>query len=281
MASSRRSSRRTTSSYVSDQSDVEPFPNLPSPFSGAADPSPYQQPAYPATTATATTMNPSRPRAVTSSPAMVTTSQAATPPNVTVSNSDATAVPLPRPLAAVPTQIRRRPIGIKRLSSMTLRPPETIEEGTVSNDVSESPSTRRRSNSAPQRSGLPVPGQEGLSPQNRHSTLTTVAEYPGRHLSVRDQPEVQRTSSVQRRSSLSNAAHSFVSKFSSDDGEATPDDEYGSDVVDLLDVIGTLLASFSRRYHFRTDMPRPGGADADHAHQCAKFSFCPRSGSMG
>ncbi len=167
---------------------------------------------------------------------------------------------------APPPQIRRRPIGIRRLPSSSNRL-STLSAGSDGDAPSRSGSTRGRSTSSPQPSHLAVPGsgsQYLTRPNTRqehgHGDLETLREESTRpqqmapadtdHLTVPvpgqgGVVEQQASSGRSRRRSLSNAARSITSKLSSEDhGDYPPPHEYETEVVDLLDVIGKLAAPF-------------------------------------
>ena len=146
-----------------------------------------------------------------------------------------------------PTVIRRRPIGIRRLPSN----PNTRLSAASGDDggPSRSGSGRKRAISAPQDPHLNVGGgSTRLTRQStRQSALPPLQEESSQHLRVPGQAQYEgaappptdgRSTGIGRRRSISNAARSFVSRFSNDDGSVQQANDYEDEVVDLLDTIG-------------------------------------------
>ena len=255
MSSPRRLSKARTPDSV-----VEPFPNYPS-SPGSGPSSPQNDVQTSSTTTTTTTVVDGR-----HNPVTTTTSyqpgplHAASPsPPTIITTNDPNVVPYTRTEVSIPTQVRRRPIGIRRLPSSTNR----LSVGSDGDPPSRSGSQRGRSTSAPQQPNLAVSGPG--SHLTRHNTrqgpgdLPTLREESSQpqqipaadtsHLAVPGQDgtvEHHTTTGVGRRRSLSNAARSMASRLSSEDrGGYPPPHEYETEVVDLLDVIGILTSQLS------------------------------------
>ncbi|EXJ91606.1 hypothetical protein A1O3_00154 [Capronia epimyces CBS 606.96] len=237
MASSRPDGRRDNGG--SRSSDTEPFPAMPD--YSAAGPSTNTF----TTTTTTTTTVPSRgtPYTITSTqpwaqahnqPSNQVPVTVVTPPDQT------TYAPTTRTTVSIPQVPRNRPIGIRRLPSATFSRARDgdVTPGTVSGDVSRSSSLRGRSSSAPQHANLDIAGPSGGSTRQtpRNSLLPTVTESSAGGRDTLGEPSPSGTS---RRRSVGNAARSVLSRFSDHSRERAEyqGEEYGSDVVDLLDVL--------------------------------------------
>jgi len=241
MASSRPNSRR----YGANSSaDTEPFPSMPE--SSTGEPSSYSSPTTTTTTTTTTTYT-SRGR-----PYTITTTQPATQAPVTVTSSSAGApfpgpstrttvtTPPQRTVVSTSPQINRRPIGIRRLPSTNLRQDLGEANGGASGNVSRASSGRGRSSSAPQHLQVNVQGPSLTRQSTRQSLLPTVEEHSTVNATTDRDSMNAVAGTPHRRRSVSNAARSVISRFS-DHSRERQETEYDSDVVDLLDVLGTLF----------------------------------------
>lgn len=138
---------------------------------------------------------------------------------------------------------RRRPVGIRRLPSAQ----NTRSLAARDDDgVGRSNSGRKRAASAPQEPHLAMgAGSQRISRQNTRQGLPPLQEESS-------QPRVPTTATagdqvppsaadhstgVGRRRSISNAARSIRSRLSADDSVQQQGEDYGDEVVDLLDVI--------------------------------------------
>ena len=168
-------------------------------------------------------------------------------PGITITSDDPNDVPFTRTqttLPSQPAQLRQRPIGIRRLTSSN-----RLSAGEP--DLGRSGSGRNRAATAPSEPHLnPNSGADRLSKRltrgnTRQSDLPTLTEgvaQPQRGSVAPDQDEghlqVQTTSGVGRRRSVSDAARSIVSKFSDHTDDEYNPHAYEADIVDYLDVIG-------------------------------------------
>ena len=179
-------------------------------------------------------------------------------PGITITSDNPNDIPFTRTQVTVPSQstrVRQRPIGIRRLPSAN-----RLSAG--ESELGRSGSGRSRSSSAPLEPHLnPNSGADRGSKRltrgnTRQSDLPTVTEgvaQSQRASGVSDQGgeylgvpadgglQVQTTSGVVRRRSVSDAARSIVSKFSDKGDNEYDPHAYEADIVDYLDVIGTAV----------------------------------------
>ena len=233
------SSRRST-----NPRDREPFPSYPA--ASHAGPSDQEETTTHSSTVTTTTVvdGNNDPVTYTQTQFPIQQGSSTTPAVITTGPGEEAPVPFSQTTVQVPSPIRRRPIGIRRLPSASRLSSGETDDGTPSR----SGSGRRRSASDPQGNNRLSAGGGSTRltrPTTRDTPLETLREeQPGKNqtLQVPGQGNVQTTSGVgRRRRSVSNAAHSITSRFSNDDHE-NPPNEYENDVVDYLDVIGMEVA---------------------------------------
>jgi hypothetical protein len=243
-------SRRSTANSRERDGGSEYFPSMP----GQQSPGPSSQQDSnihsTSTTVTTTTVFNGRDDPVTSTQTQFPTYNGgpSNPTIITTGPGEEAPTPFSQTTVNVPSPIRRRPIGIRRLPSATNR---LSAGGSDDGGPSRSGSGRRRSTSDPT-ARLHVAGgaSQRLTRQStREPAMATLREegiQPGQgqqdqnlHVPGKDGQlsRTQTTTGVGRRRSVSNAAHSILSRFSNEDSQ-NPPNEYENDVVDYLDVIG-------------------------------------------
>ena len=179
-------------------------------------------------------------------------------PGITITSDDPNDVPFTRTQTTVPSQpsqVRQRPIGIRRLTSanrLSAGEPELGRSGSGRNRAASAPSephlnpnsaadrgSKRLARGNTRQSDLPTVTEGVAQPQR----ASVASDQSGDHLAIPGDGglQVQTTSGVGRRRSVSDAARSFVSKFSDHTDDEYNPHAYEADIVDYLDVIGTAV----------------------------------------
>ena len=230
----------------------EPFPSYPasspqSPQAGSSNPQDNTLSTTTSVTTTTVVDGRNDPVTVTSTQFPQVNGAPANPPSIITGPGEQAPIPFTQTTVNVPSVVRRRPIGIRRLPSASNYPSQA---STGDGPSSRSGSGRRRSASDPAaRLNVAGGGSTRVTRQTtREPGLSTLREEPQAHqqgqtLQVpgqddrQDRSQTAAGSGAGRRRSVSNTARSVLSKFSNE-GSSAPQENYEDGIVDYLDVIG-------------------------------------------